>query len=229
MSGDANNSGGSKTFGQACQSTNECRSDLYCVTISGRANKCVECDPADQGDETCQVSVGSEYACKNGACVKNGGNDDGERCINGSHCASGNCEANVCREKSGGRNDDGNSGTTSDLPDYTGGIDLTIDDIYNIILAIACRIQQIGFLLAVIAVVWIGYQYIYFSQNPAKLTELKKAFGYVVLGIIIIASVYLIISTIAVNIGVSVDYSFLSCTATDVDVDFGGGDVVPEP
>lgn len=102
----------------------------------------------------------------------------------------------------------------SDLP----GIDLTIDDVANIIYGFACWLWSISIVLIVIFVIISGLRFMYAGANPTKFADAQKNFKYVILGAIVVMGTFVIIATIAYNIGVDISFVPFSCATSEEDV-----------
>lgn len=209
-------------FGEECAegSPKDCDTGLTCYTTFDYSNTatCVQC--ADSND--C-----SKGQCKDkGVCVGNNGLSSDVWCTKDSHCISKKCKNNKCEKASGGtsstssgdkggtgsgpKNNDTGSTTDSGTDENFTGVDLTIDQIVNFVVVVACNAQRIGVLLAVIALLYLAYQYFYATYDPNVLKDVKQKFGYVILGLVLVFGVYIIIATVANAVGVK-SVSFFSC------------------
>ncbi len=82
---------------------------------------------------------------------------------------------------------------TADLP----GIDLSIDDLEDILLGLVCWIYRMAFALIVIFIIWTGIRYLYSGGNPQKISQIHQAFLWVFIGAVVILGVGVIIATIS--------------------------------
>lgn len=91
------------------------------------------------------------------------------------------------------------------------GINLTIQDVLEIITGLACWISSAALVLVVVAVIYYGIKFMMSQGDPTKLGDAKKAFLWGLVGIVVILGTYTIIATVANPLGG--DYSFipLSC------------------
>lgn len=209
-------------FGGDCIQGSCGNSGLKCNT----SGKCTQC----MIDQQCgTTSSGAQIKCSNdGVCVGPNGLSSKEWCTQNSHCKSKKCTNNKCEPVQSGSGADGSTkdggdkngkdsgngaGNTSGDFDITQGVDLSIDQIISGIVTLACNIQRIGVLIAFIAIVFIGYQYlVYGVYDPTKLKDIRLKLGYVVVGLVVIFGVYIIIATVANAIGIE-NFSFFSCSS----------------
>jgi len=108
-----------------------------------------------------------------------------------------------------------------DLP----GIDLTIDDVFNIIYGFACWLWSVAMVLLIIFIIFSGIRIMAAGANPQAATSAKQNFKYVILGAIVIMGTFVIISTIAYNIGVDISLIPFDCNGAGTGDD--GGDDGP--
>lgn len=99
---------------------------------------------------------------------------------------------------------------TSGLP----GIDLTADRITQIIYGFACWLWSISIFLLIIFIIIAGLRFMYAGANPTKFGEAKTNFKYVILGTIVVMGTFVIISTVAYNIGVDISFIPFNCSST---------------
>jgi len=81
------------------------------------------------------------------------------------------------------------------------GINLTIQDVMDIITGLACWITRVALVFIVVAVVYFGVKFLTAQGDPTKLTEAKKSFLWGLVGIIVILGTYTIIATVANALG----------------------------
>lgn len=192
----------------SCTGQVKCAGGFLCV-----AGECVEC--RGQGD--CDASL---ETCNNGVCVRRGGNGVGGLCNLDSQCASDDCGANnLCLAGSeeepppdGGEEPGPGAGERPGEPgvgeDDWLGIDLSIQDVQNIIIGLACWLMRVIFAVMVIFLVIAGLRFMAAQGNPEDFAGAKKNFNHVLIGIIVIMGVYVIIATVATAVG-SVDFSLI--------------------
>lgn len=187
--------GWKKAFNYSCQDTQDCAEGLLCGPDSKR---CVECF----GKNNCDTSRGTVSDCDGGVCVYKGGNEEGAWCTKDAQCASGKCsDSNVClaaEEAAGGGGGEW---------DWT-GIDLSIQDVADIINGLACWLTRIATAIMVIFLVIAGMRFMYARGEPAKYESAKKNFQHVLIGILVIMAVYVIIATVANAVG-RTDFSLI--------------------
>lgn len=185
-----------KAFNYTCGSTQDCAEGLLCGPDSKR---CVECF----GPNNCDTSKGEVSACDGGVCVYKGGNEEGAWCTKDAQCASGKCsDGNLCLTAEGATGGGGEDGW-----DWT-GIDLTIQDVMDIINGLACWLTRIATAIMVIFLVLAGMRFMYAQGDTSKLTAAKKNFQQVLIGILVIMAVYVIIATVANAVG-RTDFSLI--------------------
>lgn len=195
------NISGEVKFGQRCNVNNDCLSGLICV--NRLCKQCGTSSNCPSGD----ICTGS------GVCYTNGGNASGEYCTTFSDCrGSMVCRINHCEvvgtaptptPSTSPRGSPPASGV-GDLP----GVDLTIEDVGDIITALACWMLRIATLLMVIFLILAGMRFMSAGSDPTKQTNAKKNFGFVIVGILVIIGTYVIIATVAGAVGVT-DFSFI--------------------
>ncbi len=88
------------------------------------------------------------------------------------------------------------------------GEDLTIQNVLKIINGIACWLIRVITSVMVIFLVFIGFKFMNAQGDPGKITDAKKSFNNVLIGIVVIMSAYVIIATVANAVGVK-DFSFI--------------------
>ena len=76
-----------------------------------------------------------------------------------------------------------------------------IGDLPGIVSAIVNTLVLFASIIAVIAIIIGGYQYITSAGNPEKAAQAKNTLLYAIIGLIVVYSAYLIISLIASRIG----------------------------
>ena len=185
-------SGFKKAFNYSCSNTLDCASDLSC---SG--GKCVQC--ATKND--CEGNVS---ACDQGVCVLTGGNPEGAWCTKGTQCVSGECSnGNLCLAGAG----PGEAGKPGGGGNWM-GIDLSIQDVADIINGLACWLTRIATAVMVIFLVLAGMRFMYARGNPTAFELAKKNFQQVLIGILVIMAVYVIIATVAHAVG-RTDFSLI--------------------
>ena len=89
------------------------------------------------------------------------------------------------------------TGTTSQAP----GVDLTIQQLFGIIVGIACYLIRISIVLITIAILYFGFKFLISQGDPGKLKEAREALTWGVVGIIIIFGTYTIIRTVNNAVG----------------------------
>ncbi len=187
---EAGGGGFKKAFNYSCGSTLDCASGLSC---SG--GKCVQC--ATKND-----CAGNVSACDQGVCVLTGGNPEGAWCTKGTQCVSGKCsDGNLCLAAEKGTGGGGGEW------DWT-GIDLSIQDVADIINGLACWLTRIATAIMVIFLVIAGMRFMYARGNPTAYQAAVKNFQHVLIGILVIMAVYVIIATVAHAVG-RTDFSLI--------------------
>lgn len=190
-------SGWKKAFNYSCQDTQDCAEGLLCGPDSKR---CVECF----GPNNCDASRGEVSACDSGVCVYKGGNEEGAWCTKGTQCVSGKCsDGNLCLAGAG----PGGPGKPGGEGNWM-GIDLSIQDVADIINGLACWLTRIATAVMVIFLVLAGMRFMNARGDPAKWTTAKKNFQQVLIGILVIMAVYVIIATVAHAVG-RTDFSLI--------------------
>jgi len=137
---------------------------------------------------------------------------DGSGDLNEIDC--GSPQNDSCSACGGGSTEDENevgngagtgAGTEGEI-DWT-GVDLTIQDVADIINGLACWLIRVIFAVMVIFLILAGLRFMAAQGDPAKLTTAKKNLTQVLIGIVVIMAVYVIIATIANAVGS--DFSFV--------------------
>lgn len=188
--------GWKKAFNYSCQDTQDCAEGLLCGPDSKR---CVECF----GKDNCDTSKGEVSACDGGVCVYKGGNEEGAWCIKGTQCVSGKCsDGNLCLAGAGP------GGTGKTASNSWMGIDLSIQDVADIINGLACWLTRIATAIMVIFLIIAGMRFMYARGNPTAYQAAVKNFQHVLIGILVIMAVYVIIATVAHAVG-RTDFSLI--------------------
>src|SRR3989344_2342530 len=117
----------------------------------------------------------------------------------------------------GDDSDDGSSDSTSDLP----GIDLTIDDVFNIINNFACWLWSVAMILIIIALILVGLRMMNARGKPEEFSKAKINFLHIIVGALVIMGVYVIIATVANAVGVDVSLIPFNCSAGAGDLQEG--------
>lgn len=188
-------------LGQTCDTSTPCDSRFSC---SG--GKCVQCVDA----YGCNESLGE--SCVNSVCTLPGGNNISDLCAKGDNCKSGLvCGARgVCQEAGG----EPASGASESETGETGGeenwwgIDLTIEDVGNIINGLACWLTRIATAIMVIFLILAGLRFMNARGNPTAYQAAIKNFQQVLIGILVIMAVYVIIATVANAVDIT-DFSLI--------------------
>ena len=105
--------------------------------------------------------------------------------------------------------DYGDGESTDDLI----GIDLTIDDVFNIIYGFACWLWSVSMFIIVIAIIWVGIRMMGSQSNATTFTAARTAFVHVLVGAIVIMGVYVIIATVAGAVGVDISLVPFDCSS----------------
>ena len=196
-------------FGEACGTgVAACQYPFFCDS----SGKCVECVSADHCDS--QLNE----ACTGGICTLPSGNNAGDLCASSSNCKSGLtcgtrgiCEvaATVSATPSVSVTP---SPSVSMVPAGSGsnwmGIDLSIQDVANIINGLACWLTRIATAIMVIFLVIAGLRFMNARGNPTAYQTAVKNFQHVLIGILVIIAVYVIIATVAHAVG-RTDFSLI--------------------
>ena len=185
-----------KALNLSCQTTQDCAGGLFCSS----AGRCVECETL--GDCT-EPPADEEFSvCEGGVCVLEGGNPEGAWCAKDSHCTSEKCSAgNLCLVGAGPAGEEGGEW------DWT-GVDITIEDVANIIEGLACWLTRIATAVMVIFLVLAGLRFMNARGNPTAYQAAVKNFQHVLIGILVIMAVYVIIATVAATVG-RTDFSLI--------------------
>jgi hypothetical protein len=136
-----------------------------------------------------------------------GGNPEGAWCAKDSHCDSGKCsDGNKCLAGTGpaGGGEEGGEGGKWDWT----GVDITIEDVANIIEGLACWLTRIATAIMVIFLILAGFRFMNARGDTGKWGSAKKNFQHVLIGILVIMAVYVIIATIAYAVG-RTDFSLI--------------------
>ncbi|MDO8591370.1 MAG: hypothetical protein Q7R60_00395 [bacterium] len=88
------------------------------------------------------------------------------------------------------------------------GIDLTIQDVFNIINGLACWATRVAMAVMVIFIILAGLRFMNARGEPAAFTAARKNFNHVLIGLLVIMGVYVIIATVANAVGIT-DFSFI--------------------
>jgi hypothetical protein len=88
------------------------------------------------------------------------------------------------------------------------GVDITIEDVANIIEGIACWLTRIATAIMVIFLVLAGLRFMNARGDTGKWESAKKNFQHVLIGILVIMAVYVIIATVAYAVG-RTDFSLI--------------------
>ncbi len=88
------------------------------------------------------------------------------------------------------------------------GIDLTIQDVFNIVAGLACWLTRIVVAVMVIFIILAGFRFMYARGNPTAFEGAKKNFNHLLIGLLVIMGVYVIIATVANAVGVT-DFSLI--------------------
>jgi succinate dehydrogenase hydrophobic anchor subunit len=88
------------------------------------------------------------------------------------------------------------------------GIDLSIQDVADIINGLACWLTRIATAVMVIFLVLAGLRFMYARGNPTAYQAAVKNFQHVLIGILVIMAVYVIIATVAHAVG-RTDFSLI--------------------
>lgn len=162
-------------------------------------SQCLECQTSDQ--------CATNYTCDNGVCLKPGGNSINAFCRSNGQCQSGKCGANnLCLSATTTA-----SPTVTPSPTTTGGftgMDVTVQDLFNIVTGLACWLLRIAGAVMVIFVVLAGLRFVWAQGNPTKYQEARKNINHVFIGVLVILGVYVIIATVANAIGIT-NFSFV--------------------
>ena len=186
-----------RAFNLSCRDTRDCANGLFCSSIG----RCVECDDS----QDCINLFGDPAAlCDQGVCSVPKGKTDGSWCTKDAQCASGKCsDGNICvavsRSASGGSEEGG--------WDWM-GVDITIEDVANIIEGIACWLTRIATAIMVIFLVLAGLRFMNARGDAGKWKSAKENFQHVLIGILVIMAVYVIIATVAYAVG-RTDFSLI--------------------
>lgn len=182
--------GGTKTFGQSCKDSSECVSPYVC-------NENNVCGYSSSG--------GGGGAKK----------DVNEPCRQGSECKSGVCKNLLCTLPAGGAPGGGTpsgpaGGRQGGAPAGGGGneetrtageIALCPEKIFSYVEIAACYFLDFVDILIVVFIVYVGFQFMTAGGDATKVGKAKDNLKYVIIGVAIVIGVYVIIATVAYNIG----------------------------
>jgi len=188
-----------KAFNLSCKDARDCANGLFCNSVG----RCVECDDS----QDCIELFGDSAAlCDQGVCSVSRGKAIGGWCTKDTHCASGKCsDGNICI--AAGESGGGGGGGEEGERDWT-GVDITIEDVANIIEGIACWLTRIATAIMVIFLILAGLRFMNARGNPTAYQAAVKNFQHVLIGILVIMAVYVIIATIAYAVG-RTDFSLI--------------------
>lgn len=175
---------GGNNAGDLCADNGNCKSGLKCgargICEEAPAGVPVGCVDIDENSVINEIDCG---APENAQCTVCGGPGDGP---------GGDAKPT-----------DGGGGEW----DWT-GIDLSIQDVADIINGLACWLTRIATAIMVIFLVIAGMRFMYARGEPAKYESAKKNFQHVLIGILVIMAVYVIIATVANAVG-RTDFSLI--------------------
>lgn len=109
---------------------------------------------------------------------------------------------------------------TASQSDEFPGVDLTIQDVLNIVTRFACWLISASLVIMVIALLWSGIRFfkamkiVGGDDKPKEINIAKRNFGWTLVGISIILSTNVIIATIANALGGDYSYLPLKCTTS---------------
>jgi hypothetical protein len=184
-------------FGETCTPSfiqKTCKAGLDCDSTM---KVCVECVQ----DVACNAQYTGEH-CQAGVCIKPGtsGNALGESCVVDKSCTQNlACDQKTHKCIQGSAGDGGGNWM---------GVDLTIQDVADIINGLACWLTRIATAIMVIFLILAGFRFMNARGDPTKWTAAKKNFRYVLIGILVIMAVYVIIATVAHAVG-RTDFSLI--------------------
>lgn len=92
------------------------------------------------------------------------------------------------------------------------GIDLTIQNVGQIIAGFACWLWSLSVPLMVIFIIWSGLRYMYAGADPGKVGKAKENFKYVIIGSFVILAAFTIIYSVANLIGVDLSFVPFTCS-----------------
>lgn len=198
-----------KGFGAACDPnavTDSCGPDYIC-SDSGACVQCLTIDDCDTQTEVCTDGVCTQRPAIGGA--DQGGNGPGGLCMTDRNCRAGLvCGANkLCQEPGAEPPPDQGGKPPSDTGKGLPGVDVTIEDVFNIINGIACWLIRVVFAVMVIFLVLAGLRFMNARGNQIEFENAKKNFRHVLIGLVVILGTYVIIATVAKAVGA--DFSFI--------------------
>lgn len=85
------------------------------------------------------------------------------------------------------------SGGISNQP----GVDIRIQDLFNIVAGLACWATRFVMIIMIMVIVWYGLQMMIAQGDSAKFTGARKSLTYAVIGMVVILGAYTIIATVA--------------------------------
>jgi hypothetical protein len=190
------------TLGEKCPLDDPCEDPYECVSGVCKNPGLPVTDPVVgpcRNDTDCPVN----YICEDSACTPRSPSAPVGPCRNDSDCPVNYiCEQNACTPRT--RTPGGNTGTGGNTGSPTSqapGRDLTIQDVFNIIVGLTCWLTRIAIFLIVIFLLYYGFLFMKAQGDPTKITDAKKAFLWGIVGIIVILGTYSIIATVAYTVG----------------------------
>ncbi len=94
------------------------------------------------------------------------------------------------------------------------GIDLTPHLIFERIYTFACWFWSTTLVALIIFVVISGLRIMYAGSNATQVESAKSSFKYIILGSIIVIGTFIIIATVAYNVGADISYIPFDCQAS---------------
>ena len=107
----------------------------------------------------------------------------------------------------------GNTGVNNPPPKTTtGGFDFTIGGLVNLVTGVACWSIRAVLALMVIALIIAGLRFFWARGEQTAVTEAKKNFTWVIIGIVVILGTNIIIATVSNALGGDYSYLPLKCS-----------------
>ena len=73
---------------------------------------------------------------------------------------------------------------------------LNVDSIEDVILLLVDILIYIGVCFAILAIIWVGFQFVLAQGNPEKIKDAKRWFFYIIIGLAILISAKVIIEVV---------------------------------
>lgn len=168
------------------------------------------CNDIDANGIINEIDCGDEINSQCSACfppldnVPPGCTDiDNSGTIDGTDCSNDiNNQCSACPPPNNNGLPLDNNGVPGDVNEADWmGIDLSIDDVFNIIVGLACWLLRVAVAVMVIFLAIAGMRFMAARGSQTAYEDAKKNFNHVLIGIIVIMGVFVIIATVANAVG----------------------------